>query len=291
MLRTAFSTVACPDWTLDRVARAAAEYGFRGVELRSFGDGDTHAFASEPASTDPAKVRALFRDNGVDLCGLGTGVRLDAPVFPPMMGHVFAKRYAGVRAGKRMVDLAAATGARYIRVFALEVPGAPVPGVPGDTKWSALRRITNRLRDICDHARNRDVRVLIENAADFAGARDLAKIIELVGSPLLGASYDIGAGVAAGDKDQDAVKLLGPRLEAVRVRDTKAGRPCLPGQGDLPIRAVCEALNAAGSSAWVVFAWDKAWLPDLAAPETALPEASRVLTSWCGLAVAGAAAA
>jgi len=36
-MRTAFSTVACPEWTLEDVASFAAEAGFGGVDLRSFG--------------------------------------------------------------------------------------------------------------------------------------------------------------------------------------------------------------------------------------------------------------
>ena len=48
MLKVAFSTVACPHWTLERAARAAAEYGYDGVELRTFDDGSGR-MACDPA--------------------------------------------------------------------------------------------------------------------------------------------------------------------------------------------------------------------------------------------------
>lgn len=283
MLRPAFSSVACPDWPLERVATAAAEFGFRGVELRSSGDGSTAALASDPAFTEPAKVKRVFDEAGVDLCGLGTGVRFDAPVFPPVLGHVFASRNASVREGKRMVDLAAACGAPFVRVFAYQVPGAPVPLAPGDTRHSALRRICNRLGDVCDHARNRDVKVLIENGGDFASVIDLVKIIETVGSPLLHACYDLSAGVAAGDAPGEAVKTLGPRLKMLRVRDEKNGRPCPLGKGDQPVKACVSALAATGSDAWVVYSWDRAWLPELAAADQVLPEAAKALYEWSSI--------
>lgn len=291
MLKTAFSTVACPDWTTERVARAAAEYGYRAVELRTFADRCPDAFASEPAYTDPARVRAFFRDQGVLISGLATGIRFDAPVFPPVMGHVFSSRHASVREGKRAVELAAAVGASYVRVYAHRVPGSPAPLVPADTKWSALRRITARLREVCDHARNRDLRVVIENGADFASCIDLAKIIELVGSPLLGACYDLDAGVASGDHPADAVRLLGDRLLAARVSDRRMGVPCPLGQGDLPVRPFIHALRDSGSSAWVVYTWEKAWLPNLAQPDQVLPVASCLLHDWCGRVAQATAAA
>jgi sugar phosphate isomerase/epimerase len=291
MLRPAFSTVACPDWTLERVANAAAEYGFRGVELRSVGDGSPNAFASDPAFSDPRKVKHTIDAAGVDLAGIGTGVRFDAPIFPPVLGHVFASRNASIREGKRMVDLAAACGAPSIRVFAFQVPPPPAPLAPGDTRWSALKRICARLSMVCDHARNRDVSVLIENGGDFASVIDLVKIIETVNSPLLGACYDLAAGVASGDNPADAVKVLGPRLIAARIRDTRAGKPCRLGQGELPVKAFVQALAASGSNAWLTYEWDRAWLPELAGADSVLPEAARLIYEWSGIKSAAAHAA
>lgn len=291
MLRPAFSTVACPDWTLERVASAAADYGFRGVELRSVGDGGANAFASDPAFTDPDKVRSVIDRAGIDLAGIATGVKFDDPVFPPVLGHVLSARHATVRAGKRMVELAARCGAPFVRFFAFQIPGAPAPLVPGDTRWSALRRICSRLGDVCDHARNRDLRVLIQNGGDFASFNDLAKIIETVNSPLLGACYDLAAGVAAGDDPAEAVRVLGPLLMTARIRDTRAGRPCRLGQGELPVKPFVQALASSGSSAWLTFEWDRAWLPELTGADAVLPEAARVMYEWSGIKSASATAA
>lgn len=261
------------------------------MELRSVGDGGLNAFGCDPAMTDAGKVRGVIERAGVDLCGVATGVRFDAPVFPPVLGHVFAARYASVREGKRMVDLAAKCGAAFVRVFAYQVPGSPAPGVPGDTRWSALKRICSRLSMVCDHARNRDLRVLIENGGDFASFIDLVKIIETVGSPLLGACYDAAAGAASGDCPTEAVRALGPRLMMARVRDARGGTPCRLGQGGVPVKELVGALASSGSDAWVVYEWERAWLRSLAGAETVLPEAARLLHEWSGIKGAGAAAA
>lgn len=64
MIRTAFSTVACPKSTLGGVARMAAELGFDGVDLRTFGY-DSRQFVCDPLMTSARKVADTFGDPGV----------------------------------------------------------------------------------------------------------------------------------------------------------------------------------------------------------------------------------
>ncbi len=40
-MKPAFSTVACPEWTLEDVAEFAGRSGYQGVELRTFGHSST----------------------------------------------------------------------------------------------------------------------------------------------------------------------------------------------------------------------------------------------------------
>lgn len=278
MLRIAYSTVACPEWTLERVAAAAAEYGFSGVELRSEGRGGTR-FACEPGLTGGPKVRAIFHAEGVDIAGLASGVRFDAQVFPPVIGNVLPSRDASVREGKEMVALASEVGARYLRVYGFETQGR-------ERHASAMKRICGRLAQVVDHARNRDVEVMIENGGSFPSVDDLVEMIERVNHPLLAALYDIGSGVQAGDDPARACAALGARLRAARVRDLRGDHPCMLGDGDLPVQAFVEAVSktaaAWSSDPWLVFTWDRAWLTDLAPAERVLPEAARRLHLWSG---------
>ncbi len=46
-IKLAFSTVACPDWTLSQVVDRASEMGYQGVELRTLGPGGSAAAAYE----------------------------------------------------------------------------------------------------------------------------------------------------------------------------------------------------------------------------------------------------
>lgn len=274
MLRPAFSTVACPDWTLERVAQAAAEFRFDGVELRTFGQGKSE-FACEPGLTDPGKVKRLFADVGVHVAGLATSVRFDAPIFPPVLGNMLPQREASVREGKRSVELSHACGARFVRVFGFEIGQR-------ENRRAAITRISDRLAKVCDHARNRDVTVLLENAASFPAAADVAEILDRVQSPQLGVCYDLASAHAVGETPEAGVRTLGAAIKSVRVRDTEDGKPVPLGQGELPNRELVAALRAARVSAWLIFTWDRAWMPQLSPAEKVLPEAAHRLWDWIG---------
>lgn len=277
MIRTAFSTVACHTWTLERVVSMAARWGFMGVELRSFGQGGAD-FACDPALTDGAKVRRLFDDAGVEIAGLASGVRFDQPVFPPVIGHVLPAAEASVREGRHMVQVALECGAPSVRVFGFEVPRRE--GVR-----SAARRIAQRLEKVCDHARGRDVMVLLENGGGFPKASDLMQIIDRINSPLLAVCYDGATAHAAGESLEEGCALLGPRLKAARLRDERDdGRPCRLGTGRVPcssfVRAVRENDAAWGTDPWLVYNWDRAWLPELSPADEVMPSVVPLLAEW-----------
>lgn len=278
MIRTAFSTVACPTWTLDRVARAASEWGFMGVELRSMGEGATE-FACDPGLTSGAKVREMFREAGVSIAGVASGVRFDAPVFPPVLGHVLPQREASVREGKHMVMLSQQVGAAYVRVFGFEITGR-------EGRASALRRIVDRLSKVCDAARGRGVTVLIENGGTFAKAEDLVEIIERVRGTQLAASYDVATAHAAGEDPAVGAAALGARLRVMRLRDLRGDRAVRLGKGEVPVRPALAALRTLdrtwGTDPWAVYAWDRAWIQDLAPADEVMPGVAETIAEWAG---------
>lgn len=273
MLQLAFSTLCCPDWTLRQVARAAIDSRFEGVELRTLGGGSGR-LACDPALTAPAKiVEELFADDGVEIAGVAASTRFDAPISPPVLGWAIGDTEREVRDAKRHLDLAAALGAGYLRVFAFEPE-------PGERPSRAIKRIARRLALVCDHARSMGVTVALENAGGYPRAAQIAEIIDRVHSPHLSASYSIAVGATAGDDPDEAARVLGDRLVVGRVKDLRDGSPCLPGDGHIPCREFVESLCSAPGARWAVFEWDRAWLPDLAGPAEVLPEAERRLCKW-----------
>jgi sugar phosphate isomerase/epimerase len=79
-------------------------------------------------------------------------------------------------------------------------------------------------------------------------AEELARVIERVGSPLLGANLDIGHSWLDGESPESAVNTLAGRIWNVHLEDI-AGRKhfhLIPGEGDLPFQRYLKALTASG---------------------------------------------
>ncbi|MEC9374041.1 MAG: sugar phosphate isomerase/epimerase [Planctomycetota bacterium] len=273
MFKPAFSTVACPELTLEEAAQAADRFGFDGIELRTFDDGPAR-IACEPALTAPEKVRRIFGSEGVTIVGLGTSTRFDDPLAgPPGLNFVFGDNEKGVREAKRHIEVASAIGAPLVRVFAFQSES-------GESRKRLLRRVVSRLKLAADGARHSGVRLAVENGGDFPLAEDLAEIVEAVGSPLLGACYSIGMTVETKEDVRRAVKTLGDDLLMVRMKDFQGRRPCLLGQGELACRELVDALVERGFAGPVVYEWDRLWVKDLASADEALPHAARMLYGW-----------
>lgn len=254
--RIAFSTVACPEWTLDRVALAAGQWGYDGIELRTRGYGSTD-FACDPALTASGKVRALFEDAGVSIACLATTLTFDTPIRPMVLGYAFGDHEAPIRQAKRLIDLAAQIECPFVRVFGFEVQA-------GATRPQTIELIVSRLRMVVDHADKTGVRIALENGGSFPTAADLRQIMDRIDTPLLVASYSTAVAAAAGEDAAAGMAALAGRLGLVKAKGLSTVIP-------------------AGACEWLVYELDRAFIPELPEPEAVLPEAAKVLFQRLGL--------
>jgi sugar phosphate isomerase/epimerase len=270
MVKVAFSTIACPTWTLDRVADAAERWGYQGVELRTFGPADTR-LACEPALTGREKVRSMFARAGVAIAGVATGARFDAPVFPPVMGWAITDTDKSVVQAKRCVEIAHDIGAPHVRVFGFERQN--------NERWSSfIHRVATRLRLVVDSARHMDTTIVVENAGSFATAERLTELLDRVNLPICRACYNLVNGLQAGDDPMKAVSSLGYRLAMARVKDLDShGMPVPLGEGVQPVREFVAAVAKVPTAQWLVYEWDRLWIPDIAPAEDVLPGAAEML--------------
>ena len=281
-MRLAFSTVACPDWTLERVMSFADQHEYDGVELRTFGWGGTE-LACDPALTDAAKVRRLAHETGTHIMCLGTSVKFDDRIWPPVIGLALPESDRAVQAARRFVSLADDIECPYLRVFGFEGHGGEKPG-------KTLERVVERMRWALDAAAKRRVKIVFENGGSFASAEQLTEVLDACNSPWLGACYNIAVGAEAGDNVTDAIDLLGERLWTVKLKDLRGKDPVEIGQGDVPLADAIGHLAARGFDGWAVVEWMRFWRPDLAEAEGVLSRAMTTLRGWLAEAPAGATA-
>lgn len=283
---TAFSTLACPDWSWDRILDQGPALGYDGVEIRLL-ERDTDLLARPeftPSSLDRRRhelQQARFR-----VCGLASSVRFDSP--DPV------ERATQVEIGRGYLRLARELGASFVRVFGDVLPPTDEP----QRRAATLTGIAEGLQRLGEAADPLGVDVLIETHGDFVDSLRMREVLELVASPRVGALWDThhpwrfcGEPVAetfarlapwirhthwkdSVEKSPRALTQAERKAEEQARKLMSGHRPAdyvLFGDGEFPAQACMDLLQAAGYAGWFSYEWEKAWHPEIAEPEAALP--------------------
>lgn len=266
-IKLAFSTVACPEWTIEQVARQAKQMGYAGVELRTLGPGGT-VIASDPSLGDAKTVRDALRKEGIEPVCLSTSVSLH-------------HRQAGDahRAGlqvRQSLEMAAEIGAPAVRIFGHEV-------LPGESRRSVIQRIASRVPPLAERAGDLGVKLLFENGGSINTAQDWWWLFNLVQHPMVGVCWNVATAAAFGEGPAVSVPVMNSRIGLAKVKDTVIGEGSgyVPlGEGTVEIEHFIKRLLGIGYDGYVVVEWDRAWLPALAPAEEVLPKARETLNGW-----------
>ncbi|HMA34884.1 MAG TPA: sugar phosphate isomerase/epimerase family protein [Chloroflexia bacterium] len=256
----AFSTLACPAWSGERIAAEAARLGYAAVEIRLL-DGEV----LDPAA-DAARITAAVaacRARGVAVCAFDTSCRL-VPADPA----AHARHTADLG---RWIGLAQALQVPLLRVFGGEsdAPEAVANAQAVETLiWAA------------GVAARAGVVLALETHDAFAAAARVAAVLAQVNSPAAGALWDTLHPYRVGESPAAVLAALGPYLAHVHLKDGQRPAPggtdwpLVPlGAGDVPLPAILAALHAHGYTGALSFEWEKKWHAHLAEPEVALPAA------------------
>lgn len=266
-IKLAFSTVACPDWTLEKVVEQAKAMGYDAVELRTLGPGGGQ-LASDPALTDPLKAAELFKSVGVEAACLSTSIALhDTDQTKARDAH-----WQAVQA----IETAARIGCRAVRLFGYEVEA-------GQDRRQVIQRIAERARPLADKAGELGVELLFENAGGLSVAKDWWWLLEVLGHPMAGLCWNVANAAAAGESPAVSVPTLNSRIRIVKVKDTVigAGSGFVPlGEGTVGIAQCVRRLLGQGFGGTISVEWDRLWLPSLAPAEEYLPDAHQRLKGW-----------
>ena len=233
----AFSTLGVPAMPLPELARLAVATGYQGVELR--------CAPGEPvAELPPATVRATLADHGVTVLAIAGYAKIAQPgPDGPVLAEI-----------TRQIDLAAAVGAPYVRVF---------PGGRDDESPAVAR-----LSEVGRRAREAGVHVTVETHDSHPRGADVARMLAAAAAPGVGAVWDIMHTWLADETPTETVEALRPWPGYVQVKDIAGAtdRTPLPlGRGVLPL---ADCLRPLGPDTWV--SWEYEWLWHQHAP--ALPD-------------------
>ena len=266
--RLAFSTLGAPDWSIRRVADAVAAYGYDGIELRLLGGALIEATAVDQETRED--VASVLGRADVPIVCLDTSARLFGTSTRLAGGDSYAELQAAI-------ELAHEWEAPFVRVFGGELD-------PEVRQGSAYDEIGDRLVPLLDVAETLGVCIVLETHDSFSSAASVAKLLNDIAHPSLGALWDIRHTWAQGELPEEAVALLGDRLRLVHVKDDRSTADamdlCLLGEGRVPVQESLSALRRSGYTGWVSVEWEKLWHPGLPEPEVALPQHAELLHEW-----------
>jgi sugar phosphate isomerase/epimerase len=267
---SAFSTLGCPAWEWKRILDFAAQHGFSAVELRGLG-GNLDLPALPLFATDRMEqTKQEIRSRRLQIACVSSSAQMY--VEDP------AKRAKELADARRFIDLAAALGAPYVRVFGGKAESDKSPMPSDDTKV----RVAAGLRELGKYAGPHRVTVIIESHDHFTSSATLKDVLRSADSEHVGLLWDAHHTFATSNEDPElTVHELGPWIRHTHLKDSIGSgedrKYVLTGRGNIPIKRQIEALRSINYKGFYCFEWEKLWHPDLEDPEIAIADYARVV--------------
>ncbi|OGS19441.1 MAG: hypothetical protein A3J83_05450 [Elusimicrobia bacterium RIFOXYA2_FULL_40_6] len=256
-MKLAFSTLGCPDWSLDKIILKAVEYGFKGVELRGI---ERELYL--PRARDFSEVRIeeakeKFERKGIKILCLSSSIHLIDELG---------------RSKKELIDYAVLSdklGTKGIRVF----PGNIQDGME---EREFIAKVTENLSKLSDLAGTFKVNIFLETHGGLSSGKNAAESVRNAGNSNIGIIWDIAHTFQAGEDVNESYSFLKEYLKHLHIKDeivtgTNLVKSVLIGSGKVPVKNVLNILRADNYNGYISFEWEKFWQKDIEEPETAFP--------------------
>ena len=258
-----FSTLGCPDWSLEKIIEFAKAHGYRGIEVRGIRRELDLPKCPEFSSADRiAVVMRQMKEKGLRFVGLGSSATLHFPEGQERQKHLDD--------GKRFIELSAKLECPYVRVFPNNFP-------KDQAKEEVIDRIVKGLDVLGNHAKGSGVVVLMETHGDVVWANDIELIMTRAGSKQVGLVWDISnMWTVTKEPVANVYHRLKKYIHHTHLKDAILvdGKPkyCLLGRGEVPIFEAIDLLDRNSYDGFYSFEWEKMWHPDLPEPEIAFAD-------------------
>jgi sugar phosphate isomerase/epimerase len=269
------------------------------VEVRQIA-GETNLLqVADLAPSRHVELRRRLSELGVVLCGLSSSVRFDY--------REQTLREEQLRIGKAYIELAAALGARFVRVF-----GDVLPAEPHSAQEATLDQIADGLNRLGEFGATHQVDVLLETHGDFADTAVVRRLMPRITSPAAGILWDthhpwkfFGEPLAETwnflrpwvrhthwkDSVTHPADLLPSVEDDAHSAESAAALALMSGHrdadyvlfggGEFPADEAARLLKQSGYAGWLSLEWEKMWHPQIEPPEIALSLfAAKIRALW-----------
>lgn len=257
-----FSTLGCTDRSLADILELAVNYGIGGLEIRGIDSRMNNADIPELSAQSTDKTLRMLDSAGVKPIVLGTSCKF----------HDAEKLDKAIKEGQESIDIAARLKIPYIRVFGNNIKG---------NAEECSARVAGGIAQLCEYARGTGVSVLLEVHGDFITVETLLPIVEQLREyDNFGLIWDIAhTHRVYRERWHEFYDVMKPHVRHVHVKDLRDSDNALvlPGQGNIPIKPIVDALLCDGYSGCFSLEWERKWHPELDDIEVALSEFVKVV--------------
>lgn len=237
-MNIAFTTFACPKWSLKQIINFAGSAGYQGVEFRTDAQ---HGHGIESWISE--KERNIFRAQ-LD--------RADLKVACIASSIQFTQDGVVEQAVER-VKLAGDMGAKGARFFCGPFPEGAY------RLEDVLATVTRQLREVCEAAVLFNTSVFLETHDTVATASEMMKVLKAVDHPLLSVCYNNLHPIRAGEPLEVTLSLLKGRIghvhfhDGMKRSDQVVIRPM--GRGEMPMEETLRGLVKTGYDGYLSGEW------------------------------------
>ncbi|MFO7974234.1 MAG: sugar phosphate isomerase/epimerase [Candidatus Hydrogenedentota bacterium] len=274
---TSTSTLGCPKWSLETIARNLADYGYDAVDFRGLGE---HLdVTTAPAFTGHlAESKRMLADAGLVVSCISSSIRICER----------DRLEENLEEARRTIALATELGAPYVRVFGGGDVEAFARPALADTAAETIERILAMDGAAMLHW-------CLETHDHWVGADDVALLLDKLPAPRVGVVWDIGhTPRITKERPSDSWAAYGTRVLNTHFKDAvydphhpqamaDGWRYVYLGQGSLPLREAVQVLALHGYDGYLTLEHEKRWHPELSEPEDMFPKAlSWFKETWHG---------
>ena len=257
MKKLCFSTLGCTDWNLDQILSLAEQFEISALEIRGMDGLMDNRQIPALSESESGQTLKKMDSKGVKPWVLGTSCSF----------HDENKWFSAVEEGKACIDIASRMEIPYIRVF-----GNKLVGDSSADQEMCYDRVANGIAQLCQYASNTSVTILLEVHGDYNRIETLGRVTaKLAEYQNFGLIWDIAHTALYLDRWCDFYDYFKPLIRHIHIKDRTIATHVLtlPGDGELPILAITEALLRDGYDGYFSLEWEKKWHPEL----SELPEA------------------
>lgn len=251
-MKLAFSTVSCPNWSLNEIISTASDFLYDGIEVRGIGN---ELYAPRiPELQDTEKVKNDLRDYCLTVSCLASNACL-------------AVREDAVCEAKDYIDFAEKLDVKYVRVL-----GTGSPFMEEGDYGKALAAYT----EICRYGEKKGVTPIMETNGMFADTALLRKFMYDTQSENKGVLWDVNHPYRFHREGvKETLGNIGEFIKNVHMKDSKLSDGALKykliGYGSMPIKEIVSELKNIRYDGFLTLEWVKRWNTDIEEPSVIIP--------------------